>query len=173
MLVVISIRHRLLLLCDSIAKSIIPERCIEDTASFLRYYYPEIQETQRRYDTLQTADSFQNENLNKDCGFHILNFIHAALKNARISQLHETFSKFKARTQKPLNELQHPALTQSTSSSSAIITELTQTQTPQDQSENTPQAQSEDMPQEQDNPQDNPNKYTNEHSVTCQNSSSV
>lgn len=32
-------------MCDSIAESLIPERCIEDTVSFLRYYYPEIQET--------------------------------------------------------------------------------------------------------------------------------
>ena len=135
-------------MCDSIAESLIPERCIEDTVSFLRYYYPEIQETQWRYDTLQKADRFQNVNLNKDCGFHILNFIHAALKNARIPQLHETFNKFKARTEKLLEELQNPAPTQSTSSSSAIITELTQTHTPQEQSENTPQAQSEITPQE-------------------------
>ena len=149
MLVVISIKHRLILLCDSIAESLIPERRIEDTVSFLRYYYPEIQETQWRYDTLQKADRFQNVNLNKDCcGFHILNYIHAALKNARIPQLHKTFNKFKAHTEKLLNELQNPALTQSTSSSSAIITELTQTHTPQEQSENTPQAQSENTPQE-------------------------
>ena len=148
MLVVISIKHRLILLCDSIAESLIPERCIEDTVSFLRYYYPEIQETQWRYDTLQKANRFQNVNLNKDCSFHILNFIHAALKNARIPQLHETFNKFKARTEKLSNELQHPAPTQSTSSLSAIITELTQTHTPQEQSENTPQAQSENTPQE-------------------------
>ena len=116
MLIVVSIKHRLILMCDSIAESLIPERCIEDTVSFLRYYYPEIQETQWRYDTLQKADRFQNVNLNKDCGFHILNFIHAALKNARIPQLHETFNKFKARTEKQLNELQNPALTRSTSS---------------------------------------------------------
>ena len=148
MLVVISIKHRLILLCDSIAKSLIPERYIENTVSFLRYYYPEIQETQSRYDTFQKADRFQNVNLNKDCSFHILNFIHAALKNARIPQLHETFNKFKARTEKLLDELQHPALFQSTSSLSAIITELTQTHTPQEQSENTPQAQSENTPQE-------------------------
>ena len=49
---------------------------------------------------------------------------------------------------KLLNELQHPALTQSTSFLSAIITELTQTHTPQEQSENTPQAQSKNTPQE-------------------------
>ena len=103
---------------------------------------------QWRYDTLQKADSFQNVNLNKDCGFHILNFIHAALRNARIPQLHETFNKFKARTEKLLNELQNPAQTQSTSSSCAIITELTQIHTRQEQSENTPQAQLEDTPQE-------------------------
>ena len=95
-------------MCDSIAESLIPERCIEDTVSFLRYYYPEIQETQWRYDTLQKADRFQNVNLNKDRRFHILNFIHAALKNARIPQLHETFNKFKARTKKLLNELHLP-----------------------------------------------------------------
>ena len=135
-------------MCDSIAESLIPERCIEDTVSFLRYYYPEIQETQWRYDTLQKADRFQNVNLNKDCGFHILNFIHAALKSARIPQLHETFNAFKARPEKLLKELQNPALTKSTSSSSAINTELTQTHSPQEQSENTPQAQSEITPQE-------------------------
>ena len=131
-------------MCDSIAESLIPERCIEDTVSFLRYYYPEIQETQWRYDTLQKGDRFQNVNLNKDCSFHILNFIHAALKNARIPQL----NAFKARTEKLLKELQNPANTQSTSSSSAINTELTQTHSPQEQSENTPQAQSEITPQE-------------------------
>ena len=131
-----------------VAESLIPERCIEDTVSFLRYYYAEIQETQWRYDTLQKGDRFQNVNLNKDCGFHILNFIHAALKNARIPQLHETFNAFKARTEKLLKELQNPANTQSTSSSSAINTELTQTHSPQEQSENTQQAQSEITPQE-------------------------
>ena len=135
-------------MCDSIAESLIPERCIEDTVSFLRYYYPEMQETQWIYDTLHKADRFQNVHLNKDCGFHILNFIHAALKNARFPQLHETFNKFKARTEKLLGELQNPAPTQSTSSSSAIITELTETHTRQEQSENTPQAQSEITPQE-------------------------
>ena len=153
MLVVISIRHRLILLCDSIAEIIILERCIEDTVSFLRYYYPEIQESQWRYDTLHEADRFQNVNLNKNCGFHILYFIHAALKNVRIPQLHETFNKFKARTDKLLNDLQNPQQTQSTSSSSAIITETTHTQTPQEQSEITPQAQSGDTSQEQDEPQ--------------------
>ena len=102
MLVVISIKHRLILLCDSIAESLIPERYIEDTVSFLGYYYPEIQETQWRYDTLQRADRFQNVNLNKDCSFHILNFTHAALKNTRIPQLHGTFYKFKARTEKTI-----------------------------------------------------------------------
>ena len=133
---------------DSIAESLIPERCIEDTVSFLRYYYPEIQETQWRYHTLQKADRFQNVNLNKDCGFHILNFIHAAIKNARIPQLHETFNKFKARTEKLLKELQNPAPTQSTSFSSVIITELTQTHSPEEQSESKLQAQSEITPQE-------------------------
>ena len=135
-------------MCDSITESLIPEKCIEDTVSFLRYYYPEIQETQWRYDTLQKADRFQNVHLNKDSGFHILNFIHAALKNVRTPQLHETFNKFKARTEKLLKELQNPAPTQSTSSSSAIKTELTRTHSPQEQSENTPQAQSEITPQE-------------------------
>ena len=131
-----------------VAESLIPERCIEDTVSFLRYYYAEIQETQWRYDTLQKGDRFQNVNLNKDCGFHILNFIHAAIKNARIPQLHETFNAFKARTEKLLKELQNPAITQSTSSSSAINTELTQTHSPQEQSENTQQTQSEITPQQ-------------------------
>ena len=131
-----------------VAESLIPERCIEDTVSFLRYYYAEIQETQWRYDTLQKGDRFQNVNLNKDCGFHILNFIHAAIKNARIPQLHETFNAFKARTEKLLKELQNPANTQSTSSSSAINTELTQTHSPQEQSENTQQTQSEITPQQ-------------------------
>lgn len=148
MLIVISIKNRLILVCDSIAESSIPERCIEDTVSFLRYYYPEIQETSWRYDTLHNSDRFQNVNLNKDCGFHILNFIHAAIKNAIIPQLHNTFNAFKARTEKLLKELQNPANTQSTSSSSAINTELTKTHSPQEQSENTQQTQSEITPQQ-------------------------
>ena len=67
------------MMCDSLDNNDLPLRCVEDTISFLRYYYPEIPETDWRYDTSNAADKFQNSELNSDCGFHILNFMHAAL----------------------------------------------------------------------------------------------
>ena len=79
-LVVISLKYKQIMMCDSLDNNDLPLRCVEDTVSFLRYYYPEIPETDWRYDTLNAADRFQNAELKTDCGFHILNFMHAALK---------------------------------------------------------------------------------------------
>ena len=108
-LVVISLKYKQIMMCDSLDNNNLPVRCVEDTVLFLRYYYPEIPESDWRYDTLNAADKFQNLELNIDCGFHISNFMHAALKNARIPLLHETFNEFKARTDRILNELKNHA----------------------------------------------------------------
>lgn len=116
-LVVISLKYKQIMMCDSLDNNNLPVRCVEDTVSFLRYYYPEIPESDWRYDTLNAADKFQNLELNTDCGFHILNFMHAALKNARIPLLHETFNEFKARTDRILHDLTKPAHALITSSS--------------------------------------------------------
>ena len=120
-------------MCDSLDNNDLPLRCVKDTVSFLRYYYPEIPETDWRYDTLNAADKFQNLELNTDCGFHILNFMHA-----RIPLLHETFNEFKARTDRILNDL--------TNHAQALITSPLDVIT-QEQIEDTPQEQVEDTPQ--------------------------
>ena len=125
-------------MCDSLDNNDLPLRCVDDSVSFLRYYYPEIPETDWRYDTLNAADRFQNAELNTDCGFHIINFMHAALKNARIPLLHDTFNEFKARTDRILNDL--------TNHAQALITSPLDVIT-QEQIEDTPQEQVEDTPQ--------------------------
>jgi Ulp1 family protease len=98
MLVVISIKYKLILFCDSIPSSQMPDGIIDNTVSFLRYYYPEISENEWKYDTLNSSDRFQNTNQNLDCGFHILNFMRAALQNTRIPIMHAAFNTFKTRT---------------------------------------------------------------------------
>ena len=115
------------ILCDSLLWSILPHKCLEDTISFLRYYYPEIEVKEWKYDDLHSADRFQDATVNPDCGLKMLDFMHAALKNARIQLLYETFNQFKARTDRKLKELKSPIHTQSTSSSNEI-TENIQTQ---------------------------------------------
>ena len=106
-LVVISIKQRLIIMCDSILTSKMPIRCIDDTVSFLLYYYPDIPREEWRYDNLNIADRFQEVHRNLDCGFHILNFLHAALKNARIPRLHDAFNAFKLRTNRTILRLQN------------------------------------------------------------------
>ena len=137
-LVVISMKYKQIMMCDSLDNNDLPLRCVDDSVSFLRYYYPEIPETDWRYDTLNAADRFQNAELNTDCGFHIINFMHAALKNARIPLLHDTFNEFKARTDRILNDL--------TNHAQALITSPLDVIT-QEQIEDTPQEQVEDTPQ--------------------------
>ena len=73
---------------------------MEDTVSFLRYCHPEIPISVWKYDTLIPADRFQIVKLHRD---YILNFMHAAPKNARIPLLHETCNIFKAHTRRILN----------------------------------------------------------------------
>ena len=67
------------------------------------------------------------------------NILHAALKNAIIPLLHETFNIFKARTERISNYFKNPNQTESTPSSD-VITETRNT--PQVESEHTPQEQS-------------------------------
>ena len=95
-------------MCDSILTSKMPLRCIEDTVSFLFYYYPDIPKEEWRYDTLNNADRFQEVHKNLECGFHISNFLHAALRNARIPILHEAFNAFKLRTERTISRLHNP-----------------------------------------------------------------
>ena len=130
-------------MCDSLDNNDLPLRYVEDTVSFLRYYYLQIPETDWRYDTLNAADKFQNSELNSDCGFHILNFMHAALKNARIPLLHETFNEFQARTDRILHHLTKPAQALITSPS-VVITQEQNGETPQEHVEETPQVPSQE-----------------------------
>ena len=142
-LVVISLKYKQIMKCDSLDDNDLPLRCVEDTISFLRYYYPEIPGTDWRYDTLNAADKFKNSELNIDCGFHILNFMHAALKNARIPLLHEIFNELKARTDRILHDLTKPAQALITSPS-VVITQEQNEETPQEHVEETPQAPSQE-----------------------------
>ena len=70
---------------------------MDDIVSFLRFYYPHIEEESWRYDSLNLSDRFQESTLNLDCGFHIIHFIHCALKNIRIPLSHAQFNLFKSR----------------------------------------------------------------------------
>ena len=137
-LVVISIKYKQIMMCDSLDNNDLPLRCVEDTVSFLRYYYPEIPETDWRYDTLNAADRFQNAELNTDCSFHILNFMHAALKNARIP-----LYDFKARTDRILNDLTKPAQALIASPSDVMTQEQIE-DTPQEHVEETQQVPSQE-----------------------------
>ena len=127
-------------MCDGLDNNNLPVRCVEDTDSFLRYYYPEIPESDWRYGTLNAADKFQNLELNTDCGFHILNFMHAALKKARIPLLHETFNEFKARTDRILIKPAQALIT----SPSVVTTQEQNEETPQEHVEETPQVPSQE-----------------------------
>ena len=80
---------------------------MDDTVSFLRFYYPSIKANEWRYDTLNMSDRFQVPSLNLDCGFHMLNFMHAAIKNTRVPISHKDFNAFKTRTNNTLLKLQN------------------------------------------------------------------
>ena len=72
-----------------------PKDCMEDTVSFLSFYYPDIPSKDWSYDNLNTAERIQNVSVNLDCGFHICYFMRAAVTNTRISRIHEDFNTFK------------------------------------------------------------------------------
>ena len=80
---------------------------MDDIVSFLRFYYPHIEEESWRYDSLNLSDRFQKSTLNLDCGFHILHFMHCALKNIRIPLSHAQFNLFKSRINNSLLKLQN------------------------------------------------------------------
>ena len=90
------------------------------------------------HNTLNAADKFQNLELNTDCGFHILNFMHAALKNARIP-----LYDFKARTGRILNDLTKAAQALIASPSDLMTQEQIE-DIPQDHVEETPQVPSQE-----------------------------
>ena len=63
--------------------------------------------------------------------------MHAALKNARIPLLHETFNEFKALTDRILHDLTKPGQA-SITSLSVVITQEQNEETPQEHVEETP-----------------------------------
>ena len=91
-------------------KNNMPKNCMEDTVSFLMFYYPHILAEEWRYDVLIASDKFQNPSNNTDCGFHILNFMHAAVNDTRVPTSSAEFNKFKSTTDITLQSLCKPQL---------------------------------------------------------------
>ena len=103
-----------------------PKDCMEDTVSFLRFYYPDIPSKDWSYDNLNTADRFQNYPVNKDCGFHICYFMRAAVTNKRIPRMHEEFNTFKKKWN-PIFLIFNPPKKQSDTTESQLTVSTTTT----------------------------------------------
>lgn len=85
---------------------------MEDAVSFLVFYYPHILAQEWRYDILLPSERFQNINHNSDCGFHILNFMHAAVNDTRVPISPADFNEFKSRTDETLQSLKKQPTTE-------------------------------------------------------------
>jgi Ulp1 family protease len=100
--VVISVPFKTIITCDSVKNTPLPVELLEDIESMLDHYYP-LFKGQWKHDKIRNEEQFQDPHRNKDCGFHILNFAEAALKDTLITINHNAFNMFKERIEKELN----------------------------------------------------------------------
>jgi hypothetical protein len=84
---------------------VLPHQILENIESMLDYLYPHLK-GQWVHDKIRPEEQFQNSNTHTDCGFHMLAFVEAALKDRQISIHHAEFDIFKERIELQLEAIQ-------------------------------------------------------------------
>ncbi len=97
---VFSTKYRKIIHCDSIATFTPSEQLKEDAKLLASYMFPAVGSNEWSFEVLNKQDRFQRNNL--DCGFHLLNFIEAALEDRSVLSDSELFIQWKKSTAKEL-----------------------------------------------------------------------
>jgi Ulp1 protease family, C-terminal catalytic domain len=105
-LVVISIKMKLIITCDSIKNNGLPDELLEDIECMLDYLYPS-NKGQWTHDVIRPEEQIQNGTTHIDCGFHILNFAEAALEDRLIKTDHADFNMFKQKIELQLETIKN------------------------------------------------------------------
>lgn len=98
MLIAISLRINVILVCDSILPDgeieYLSKDAIKDIKSFLDYHY-EGKVGKWRVEYVRDEDCFQDVTFQSDCGYHLLNFAEGAINDRRRVPPGNAFTEFK------------------------------------------------------------------------------